>query len=239
MTNPWDEQNRPQPPDQSFNPLPPKPKSAFETLVIVIVGCAFGLWGLANIIPMLAGVPSNGGANSTSQTVVSPAQTSTPDTSATAKVGFNPEQACHFMDSFDLSTSSYRPMYEGADSYLCNSPYLDLGNEDDAVNSPNNLSYYVRGSSDTAYRLRILLNVNREEEEMASRIMLAEKAVQLTRSALQIDAPPKAVAALGAGKRYKGKRKGYTIEVIRDNWKNGNGYSLEYVIRDPKFNEEI
>ena len=168
----------------------------------------------------------------------SPAQTSTSTTGTALQIGFNPEQACHFMDSFNLSTSSYRPMYEGADSYLCNSPYLDLGNEDDAVNSPNNLSYYVRGSNDTAYRLRILLNVNREDEEMAARIMLAEKAVQLTRLALQIDAPPKAVAALGAGKRYKGKRKGYTIEVMRDNWKNGNGYSLEYIIIDPKFNDK-
>lgn len=230
MTNPWDEPpSKPRTKHPTPNPVSKSKNGESIGIILLVTGLFFLIIYIREV---------SDSTNDIKTTLVTQQQTNIDSTIEVneAKLGFNPEIACNFLTQLGVTTNGYKPMYENSDSYLCSSYYQELGDQD-VLPIPNNLSYYARGSVDTVYRLRILLNVNRVDEEMEGRLALATMATTLTSNALQIAIPPKALLAIQQGKPYKGKRQKYAIEVIKDNWSNGSGYSLEYIIRDPSFNE--
>lgn len=239
MTNPWDDHKSPPPFQQQVsNTTPPKkdfpkdksgpkPASKEQTWIVIIIGAVFSIF-LAQAISN-----SNQIANTSASSITSTSSSTVVDS---AKLGFNPSSACDFLTDMGAITGSYAPMVDGSGSYLCASPYQQIG-DPNSIPMQNNVSYYARGNANSVSRLRILLNVNNIADEMEARLTLAAMAARLTDRALNIKMPEKAAAALQQGNSYHGKRNQYAINVIRENWENGNGYSLEYVIKDPSFSE--
>lgn len=241
MTNPWDEQKPPPPPSQQLKPnitptnkvFPkaksgPKPVTKEQTWIVIIIGVI--------IFIILGKAVSNKDqiANPSSSSATSAPPAKSIDS---AELGFNPQTACNYLTDMGAVTGSYAPMVDGSGSYLCASPYQQLG-DPNSIPMQNTVSYYARGNANSVYRLRILLNVNNPADEMEGRLTLAVMAARLTDRALNIKMPEEAAAALQQGNSYLGKRNQFDIYVIHENWENGNGYSLEYVIQDPAFSED-
>jgi hypothetical protein len=60
---------------------------------------------------------------------------------------------------------------------------------------------------------------------------LAQAAKRLTQEALRTPLPKAAEQAMAAGKPWRGTLKAATLELVREDWPTGKGYTLNFVVR--------
>ena len=156
------------------------------------------------------------------------AQTQSSPQNTTAQVsGWKPQDACAYLSQVSgLQTRGYKNQYE--DTFGCSSPYKELG-----AGSPlaNNIAYYVRGNSQNANELKLVLNVNAAQSAKEAHAALLQYSDELTQKALGVPMPKDARSAILSGKAGKwtlGKAK---VELVRENWATGKGYELKYILK--------
>ncbi|NVZ96752.1 hypothetical protein HX819_20775 [Pseudomonas sp. D6002] len=73
--------------------------------------------------------------------------------------GWVPRDARRFLYGFRLEIDTYRPAY-GYENWFGNSKYVEVG----ANFRSSNISYYIRGGEDVVRHVKLVLNVNSEED---------------------------------------------------------------------------
>lgn len=73
--------------------------------------------------------------------------------------GWVPRDARRFLYGFRLEIDTYRPAY-GYENWFGNSKYIEVG----ANFRSSNISYYIRGGEDVVRHVKLVLNVNSEED---------------------------------------------------------------------------
>lgn len=141
----------------------------------------------------------------------------------------DPERACVLLN--DIPGMQGRAYKNWDDSrpkeYGCSTPYKVLGPEPLA----NNLAYYVTGDQNSVKELLLVLNVNVRHDADTGHAALAAAGGLLTQRALGADLSDEVVAALLAGQPGKWKAGKNRLVVIRDDWENGKGYEVKFIIR--------
>lgn len=140
-------------------------------------------------------------------------------------MAFQPISASKYLQSISgLSTGSYKP--DGMGGYFACSKYKMLDNA-------SNLAYYVEGMSDKkSSSLYLLLNVYKTSNKSKMHSNLLSASRLLTLKALNQKLNNKLVQCLLTGSPVKVKQGKYTIEVKRDNWITGLGYSVKFIIKE-------
>lgn len=153
-----------------------------------------------------------------------------------SSIGWDPQKACRFLSDIPgmSSSGSYSSLYEGIHS--CGTRYKDVG-EDDHSALPNNISYYAAGTPEKVQRLRLLLNINQISNDTAAKEQMATVAVRLFQAALNHSIPNGIQDSIKTGTSGQWDDSGYKIELKKDIWPTGKGYELNFVIRDPAFED--
>lgn len=142
--------------------------------------------------------------------------------------GWNPSDACFYLEQVaGMRTGSYKQLED--DEYACFTPYKVLG--DDGPGLANNIAYYVDGNSKRAVQLKLVLNVNDRANEKSALSEFRKSAEALTAKALGAPVPAEVARALSSGKAGTWAVHATRIEVRRDDWPTGKGYSVHYVLR--------
>lgn len=131
-------------------------------------------------------------------------------------------------------SGGYSQLYEGVHS--CGTRYKHIGTDNSSALA-NNLSYYAAGTPDTVRRLRLLLNINQPSNDTLAREQLAAAAAPLFHAATGDSLPASIHAAIKNAVPGQWDESGYRIELKKDVWPTGKGYELNFVIRDPNFED--
>ena len=138
--------------------------------------------------------------------------------------------------SMNLSTDRYW-RDDGEQLFHCLSPYKELGTvaEPLGLGPKNNLAYYVDGDAERIHQMKLVLNVYhnvkpRHEAKQAHQA-LVQAAKRLTQAALHTLLPKAAEQAIATGKPWQGTVKTATLELVRDDWPTGKGYTLDFLVR--------
>ncbi|MFP2908567.1 hypothetical protein ACLESD_26645 [Pyxidicoccus sp. 3LFB2] len=126
-----------------------------------------------------------------------------------------------------MRPGSYKHLAD--DEYTCFTPYKVLGN--DGPGLANNIAYYVDGNSKRARQLKLVLNVNDRANAKSALSELRKSAEALTAKALGASTPSEVSSALVSGKAGTWTVHATRIEVRRDDWPTGKGYSIHYVLQ--------
>jgi len=139
----------------------------------------------------------------------------------------DPWQACQFLAHVEgFKTAGYKSF--GGDDYSCLTDVYKLG---DDFPLPNTLTYFANGDAGQVRELELHLNVNVRSKAREAHEVLSFYGQELTRRALNSDLPDDIKAAITAGKAGTWKVQGASIELERDDWPTGKGYTLDFFIR--------
>ncbi|ACN18053.1 conserved hypothetical protein (plasmid) [Desulforapulum autotrophicum HRM2] len=141
------------------------------------------------------------------------------------RVGWSPNDACSFLNPI-LVTRGYKHDFE--DEYHCSSPYKDIGAS--SAGLPNNLAYYVTGTSNVADTVKLVLNYNQPASASAATKELAAASRTLALKATGNEIPANVLSAISAGRAAVETSGEFTHEVKRDNWPTGRGYETHYIV---------
>lgn len=148
-----------------------------------------------------------------------------------ANISIDPQKACKWLNDSGFKMNSYSKLEwpEGNWNYGCFSSYKILVG---GGMPPNNIAYYVYGNKDTVRELQLFLNVNYKPKAKAAQWILSNFSDDLFQKAFGFHLPPKIHTAIERGEPGKWKiKKGIIIQLIRDNWPTGKGYSLNFSIK--------
>ncbi|WP_223621291.1 hypothetical protein [Lysobacter sp. ESA13C] len=140
-------------------------------------------------------------------------------------VGWVPSEACSFLDPA-LVTRGYKHDFE--DEYHCSSSYQELGAT--ARGLPNNLAYYVTGTSSIADTVKLVLNYNQPTDARAATDQLVAESKTLAIKATGNEIPENTLVAIAAGRSAVETSGQFKHEVKRDDWPTGRGYEIHYVV---------
>ena len=145
--------------------------------------------------------------------------------------------ACAYLHSLDLKTDRYWRQ-DPDPVFHCLSPYKELGTAADplGLSSKNNLAYYVDGDAERIHQMTLVLNVYHHNvkprhEAKEAHQPLGQAAKRLTQKALKTPLPKAAAQAIAAGKPWQGAAKAAMLELTRDEWPSGKGYTLYFLVR--------
>jgi hypothetical protein len=144
--------------------------------------------------------------------------------------------ACAYLRSLGLKTDRYW-RDDGEQVFHCLSPYKELGTaaEPLVLGSKNNLAYYVDGDAERIHQMKLVLNVYHNvkprHEAKPAHQALVQAAKRLTQEALHTPLPKAAEQAIATGKTWQGTVKTATLELVRDDWPTGKGYTLDFLVR--------
>jgi hypothetical protein len=175
-----------------------------------------------------------------SATVTATPTEATPSSKSSTNLGFDPAKACLYMTLFGMppSGNGYESFSSNfPDDYSCGSAYSQLGTGSGGL--PNNISYYARGTRTSVKRLRILLNVNKRSEFKSANGYFRKAAQHLYQVSLGSPIPDKVDKNLLGSKPGRWNQNGYVVELQKDVWTTGLGFELNFIIRDPEFNESL
>lgn len=142
-----------------------------------------------------------------------------------ARSGWPPSEACAFLNT-TLVTRGYKHDFD--DEYHCSSPYKDIGAS--SAGLPNNLAYYVTGTSDVADTAKLVLNYNQPSSATTATKQLIAASKMLSLKATGNDATANVLSALSAGRPAVEASGEFQHEVKRDDWPTGRGYEIHYII---------
>lgn len=139
--------------------------------------------------------------------------------------------ACSLLDDIPgMRTRGYMKDPSLPKDYWCSSPYKEIGTGT-VFSIANNLAYYATGDQRTARQLKLVLNVNSLHAANVGHEALAIASRLLTRRALNADLSNEVLTALLSGRPGKWNAGKSQIEVLRDDWSNGKGYEVHFIIR--------
>ena len=148
--------------------------------------------------------------------------------SAMAVIGeTSPSAVCNYLVGIEYPTigwKEYQPIYG------CTSHMKELGTSLGSNRLKNNLAYYVEGDKKQVRILKLLLNVNNKAEVNKAHLELLEAADELSIKSLGERLPDAAAQAILDGKNFMVIFRGATINLTRDDWPTGKGYSLKITI---------
>lgn len=142
-----------------------------------------------------------------------------------ARSGWPPSEACSFLNPA-LVTRGYKHDFD--DEHHCSSPYKDIGAS--AAGLPNNLAYYVTGTSDVADTAKLVLNYNQPASDTAATKQLVEASKTLSLKATGSDLPANVLSALSKKRSAVETSGEFQHEVKRDDWPTGRGYEIHYIV---------
>lgn len=146
----------------------------------------------------------------------------------TAKSGWNPQDACAYLNDVDgLQTRGYKNLASD-EKYTCSSDYKKLGSE---TPLPNTIAYYANGDAKTVNELKLVINVNVKDKGKDAQTTLADYSQKLTEKALGEKMPPEAQTAIQNGKAGKWTVGEAKLEVEREDWSTGKGYEMSYILQ--------
>ncbi|WP_101757286.1 hypothetical protein [Oceanicoccus sp. KOV_DT_Chl] len=143
-------------------------------------------------------------------------------------VGWSPYEAKDFLVSDGLKTGYYTDL--GNDEWFASSNLVEL----EGGIMPNNIAYYIDGNSHAAKCLKLCLNMNEPTSASSAHNELAWLARRLYKEAVGSELPEEYEKAVIAGDTKFGDIKSRNIEVSREEWPSGNGYSLRFEVSTEK-----
>jgi hypothetical protein len=141
--------------------------------------------------------------------------------------------ACAYLQSIGLGTGRYW-RDDGERLFHCLSPYKELGTVTDplGLGQKNNLANYVDGDAERIHQMKLVLNgYHNVKPRHEAHQALVRAANRLTQEALHTPLPKAAEQAIATGKPWQGTVKTATLELVRDDWPTGKGYTLDFLVR--------
>lgn len=139
-----------------------------------------------------------------------------------------PATACALLaDIPGMRTGAYKNNLAQPKQYFCFSPYKPIGS---GWSLENNLAYYVVGIQDTATELKLVLNVDMKAAQVGGTVLSVASDL-LTKRALGSRLSDEVLHALLAGETGKWDAGENEILITREDWPNGRGYELKFIIR--------
>lgn len=135
------------------------------------------------------------------------------------------DELCSLLVQKGFKTNGWRQYYEN--EYGCNTPYHEIGK---GYPLKNNLAYYVEGEKLSAKKLYIVLNVNNKKDESLAVSSFEKLANSLSSRVLGVGLPDSIRNAIHSEKSTTVSLRNSTVEVNRQNWENGNGYEMKFII---------
>lgn len=135
-----------------------------------------------------------------------------------------PESACTMLNDFGLKTRGWKDL--GGGMYGCSSPYNDIGT---GYPLANNLAYYVTGTKAGLQRVKLVVNVNNKAQGSEALRELSAAARLLTLRLTGGALSPSLNESILKGRKAKASVRGVNVEIVRDNWANGNGYEVQVI----------
>ena len=139
--------------------------------------------------------------------------------------------ACEYLANIGLSTRGWKNYYDNVCG--CSSPYKELGSSGPAWAPAlkNNLAYYVEGAATTVSELKLVINVNNRAEAKKAHAELLKAAEVLVKKSFNKPLPANIRDAIIKGKSVSSRIGDATVEIVRDDWTTGKGYSIKFVIK--------
>jgi len=140
---------------------------------------------------------------------------------------FYPPQACNYLADAGLHTRGYN--YQSGNVYGALSDCQELGSEFPLA---NNIAYYVTGSENKVDELKLVLNVNMPNKSGEAHNTLLRYSEILYQKALDKTLLSYIKTSIVEGKAGQWHSHNVTVELRRDDWDTGKGYSLTFTIRE-------
>lgn len=139
-----------------------------------------------------------------------------------------PVTACSLLaDLPGMRAGDYKKNVSLPKQYFCYSPYKSIGN---GWSLENNLAYYVVGNQNTATALKLVLNVDMQAAQVGGTVLSVASDL-LTKRALGSRLSDDVIQSLLHGRTGKWDAGENEILVTREDWQNGRGYELKFIIR--------
>lgn len=138
----------------------------------------------------------------------------------------DPKKLCEALTGNGLATRGWKNQYE--EKFGCSSPYKDIGAGSPL---PNNIAYYVEGTSGKAELARVVLNVNDKSTASTAHSELAKAAATLIERCTGQVAPADLIKAIQDGKVTNRKISKTAIRVERIVWPTGKGYEVKVIVQ--------
>lgn len=138
-----------------------------------------------------------------------------------------PEIASGYLASEGLPTGEYK--YRAGNDYSSLSNYQEIRS---GFPLSNNIAYYVEGERNRVRELKLVLNVNQPRFWKEAHEVLLRYSKSLYQKILKQQMPQKIGNTIIQGYSGKWTVQNITIELLRDDWPSGKGYSLKFVIHN-------
>ena len=136
----------------------------------------------------------------------------------------DPKNLCETLKGSGLATRGWKNQYD--DKFGCSSAYKDIGAGSPL---PNNIAYYVEGTSGKVELAKIVLNVNDKKNAPTAHGELGKVAAILIERCTGQAAPPDLVKAIQDGKVTNRKIAKTEIRIEKDLWPTGKGYEIKVI----------
>lgn len=148
--------------------------------------------------------------------------------------GWQPTKACDFLEDTGYFSTRGHMKYQdsfGNGEYMCSSKEWELPSED-SLHIPNDLSYRVLGTKDTAKTLKLVFDIHQPSDKSAGEgtMLLISYANKLSLNATGKELPEGIPQHLLLGKSKTVQTDGFKHSVINEPYPNGKGYYIYYVL---------
>ncbi len=148
--------------------------------------------------------------------------------------GWQPEKACDFLEDTSYFSTREHMKYQdsfGDGEYMCASKEWELPSED-SLSLPNDLSYRVLGTKDTAKTLKLVFDIHQSDDKSAGEgtMLLINYANELSLKATGKKLPDGIPQNLLLGKSKTVQTARFKHSVINEPYPNGKGYYIYYVL---------
>ena len=141
----------------------------------------------------------------------------------------DPARACSLLaDIPGMQTQGYKNVSLEPNDYFCSSPFKSIS---EGLPIENNVAYYVLGDHDTAWELKLVLNVNYKQSAQTAQSVLAVVGNLLTKRALGNKLSKEVLQSLLSGNTGKWDAGENQILIVRADWPSGRGYEMKFIIR--------
>lgn len=140
-----------------------------------------------------------------------------------------PEVACALLDGLDLKTRGYKNDPSAPTEYFCSAPYTQIDNR--LPFWMVFIAYYVDGTRDKAKQLKAVVSIHDRRVVELGHAALALAGAVLTKRALNVELPNEIANAIDDAETGRWKVGSNQIEIQREDYVNGWGYDLKFIIR--------
>ncbi len=137
----------------------------------------------------------------------------------------SPTEVCNYLTDSGLITGSWKNRYDN--EYGCLSPYKEL------TGSPvaNNIAFYADGDNNSVKKIKLVLNINDKASATNAHKELLQVSANLIAKTAGGKLPPALKIAIERGQNYSTKIGAVSVDIVREDWLNGNGYEVRVSIQ--------